>query len=120
MVPYTPLPKLHAAPEWLAIIDLSYSRLRQVVKKKVVNLKAYKFDERSHDVSLLPNMPIIARMNNKKLNIMNNAMFKITKADAEFITITSSENESIACMNIATKDFVKLFNIGFCITIHCR
>ena len=64
-------------------------------------------------------MPIIARMNNKDLNIMNNEMFRITKVDAEFITITSSENTSIACMNIATKDFVKHFNIGFAITIHC-
>ena len=50
---------------------------------------------------------------------MNNEMFRITKADAEFITITSSENTSIACMNINTSEFTKLFNIGFCITIHC-
>ena len=50
---------------------------------------------------------------------MNNEMFRITKADAEFITITSSENDSIACMSIRTSDFVKLFNIGFCITIQC-
>ena len=68
---------------------------RAGARKKVVNLKAYVFDNRSQDVSLLPGMPIIARINNKKLNIMNNEMFKITKADAEFITITSSENDSI-------------------------
>ncbi len=74
----------------------------------MVNLKAYKFDERSQ-----------ARMNNKDLNIMNNEMFRITKADADFITITSSENGSIACMSIKTSEFTKLFNIGFCIMIHC-
>ncbi len=85
----------------------------------MVHLKSCAYDERSQDVSLLPGMPIIARINNKDLNIMNNEMCRITKADAEFITITSSVNESIACMNIATKDFVKLFNIGLCITIHC-
>ena len=50
---------------------------------------------------------------------MNNEMLRITKVDVEFITITSSENTSIACMNIATKDMTKLFNIGFAITIHC-
>ena len=88
-------------------------------QQKVVHLKAYKFDERSKDISLLPGMPIIARMNNKSLNIMNNEMFRITKADANFITFTSSENTSIACMSIPTKDFVKLFKIAFAITIHC-
>jgi len=100
-------------------MDQAVEANRAGAKKKVVNLKAYKFDERSQDVSLLPNMPIIARMNNKDLNIMNNEMFKITKADAEFITITSSENDSIACKSIKTSEFTKLFNIGFCITIHC-
>ena len=100
-------------------MDQAVELNRTVGRKQVVNLKAYKFNERSQDVSLLPGMPIIARMNNKDLNIMNNEMFRITKADAEFITITSSENTSIACMSIRTSDFVKLFNIGFAITIHC-
>jgi ATP-dependent exoDNAse (exonuclease V) alpha subunit len=100
-------------------MDQAVEENKKGKKQKVVHLKAYKFDERSQDVSLLPGMPIIARMNNKDLNIMNNEMFRITKADAEFITITSSENTSIACMSIKTSDFVKLFNIGFCITIHC-
>ncbi len=86
----------------------------------MVALKSYKFDERSQDVSLLHGMPIIASINKKDLSIMNNEMFKITKADAEFKTITSSENESMACMSIKTSEFTKLFNIGFCITIHCR
>ncbi len=56
-------------------------------------------------------------MNNKDLNIINNEMLKITTAASEFI-YHLSENASIACMNIDTKDFVKLFNICFCITIH--
>ena len=46
-------------------------------------------------------------------------MFRITKADAKFKTITSSENTIIACMSIPTKDLVKGFNVAFCITIHC-
>ncbi len=58
-------------------------------------------------------------MNKKDLNIMNNEMCKSTKADAAFITITSSENDSFACMSIKTSEFKKLLNIGFCITIHC-
>ncbi len=64
-------------------------------------------------------MPIIARMHNKSLNIMNNEMFRITEAGAAFITLTSSENTSIACMNIPTKDIPKLFKNAFAITIHC-
>ena len=88
-------------------------------KQKVVHLKAYVFDERSQDVSLLPNMPIIARMTSDEYNIMNNEMFMITKVSEEWITMTSSENDSIACMSIPTSEFTKHFNIAYCITIHC-
>ena len=88
-------------------------------KQKVVNLKAYVFDERSQDVSLLAGMPIIARMTSDEYNIMNNECFLIKKVSDEWITITNSENDSIACMDIPTDEMTKHFNIAYCITIHC-
>ena len=64
-------------------------------------------------------MPIIARMTSDEYNIMNNEMFMIKKVSEEWITMTSSENDSIACMSIPTSEFTKHFSIGFAITIHC-
>ena len=87
-------------------------------KQKVVNLKAYVFDERSQDVSLLPGMPIIARMTSDEYNIMNNETFTIKKVSEEFITLTSADKDSIACMDIPTDMFVQLFHVAFCITTH--
>jgi energy-coupling factor transporter ATP-binding protein EcfA2 len=87
-------------------------------KQKVVNLKAYVYDENSQDVSLLPLMPVIARMTSDEYNIMNNETFTIKKVSEEFITLTSADKDSIACMDIPTEDFTKLFHIAFCITCH--
>ena len=87
-------------------------------KQKVVSLKAYVYDENSQDVSLLPLMPVIARMTSDEYNIMNNETFTIKKVSEEFITLTSADKDSIACMDIPTDMFVQLFHIAFCITCH--
>ena len=99
-------------------MDQAVELNRTVGRKKVVHLKAYKFDENSQDVALLPNTPIIARMTSDEFNIMNNECFKIVKVSQEWITITSNDNESIASMDIPTDMFVKLFNVAYCITTH--
>ena len=63
-------------------------------------------------------MPVIARMTSDEYNIMNNETFTIKKVSEEFITLTSADKDSIACMDIPTEDFTKLFHIAFCITCH--
>ncbi len=89
-------------------MDQAVELNRTVGRQTVVHLKAFKFDENSQDVALLPNTPIIARMTSDEFNIMNNECF----------TITSNDNESIATMDSPTDMFVKLFNVAYCITTH--
>jgi hypothetical protein len=59
-------------------------------------------------------MPIIARINNKKLDVINNETFNIDEIDDEFISI-SNEMKNI---KIPSGQFNRLFNMAYCITIH--
>ena len=48
-------------------------------KKDIIKLEKSKFDPHSQDVILCPKTPIICKINNKDLNIINNEIFTITK-----------------------------------------
>jgi ATP-dependent exoDNAse (exonuclease V) alpha subunit len=60
-------------------------------------------------------MPLIARRNNKKLNIYNNEMFKCHSIKKETIIVKNEMDEEIEIPFNSIKHF---FNIGFCITTH--
>ena len=99
-------------------MDQAVEENKKGKKQKVVNLKAYVYDENSQDVSLLPLMPVNARMKSDEYNIMNNETFTIKKVSEEFITLTSADKDSIACMEIPTEEMTKMFHVAFCITTH--
>ena len=61
-------------------------------------------------------MPIIARKNNKNLNIFNNETFKI-KAIQKSKGIIIIEDEG-RTQNIPYDDFQTMFYVAFCITCH--
>ena len=86
-------------------------------KQIPLELKKLPYDGNSQDVKLLSGMPIIARVNNEKLNICNNDLFKITaiRHSKEIIEIINEEEENI---DISFSDFQKLFYVAFCITTH--
>ena len=87
---------------------LCFSKLRGV--------KGDLYDENSQDVKLIVGMPIISRVNNKKLNIVNNDMFEINKIDIENNIMTvGSDGKS---QEVPLKDFQKLFYVAYCITNH--
>ena len=67
-------------------------------------------------VTLLKDMPIISRKNNKELDISNNDSFTIKKIDnkKEIIIITDDEKD----IDIPINEFQKLFYVAFCITVH--
>ena len=68
-------------------IKVNHRMMQQVVKqkkKKPLRLEKLFYDKNSQNVELLPGMPIIARINEKKLDIFNNELFTIktiTKQD---------------------------------------
>lgn len=85
-------------------------------KPRTLNLKKLEFDNNSQDVELLPNMPIIARVNNKSLEIANNETFMIISIDENIIKVKSDSTKQT--INIAVAEFQKLFYVAFCITVH--
>ena len=85
-------------------------------KKKYLDLKRLPYDDNSQDVKLVQGMPIISRINNKELEIVNNQTFIITKIDFSNGTILAVDEDQE--IEIAFNDFAKLFNVAFCITIH--
>ena len=60
-------------------------------------------------------MPIIARVNRKSLEIANNECFTIDELTDEDVIIS---NEMKSRLAIPVGDFIKTFNLAFCITIH--
>ena len=74
------------------------------------------YDENSQEVKLVRKTPIIAKINNSKLKLINNERYIISKinlADKE-ITVKNDRNEVI----ISKDDFQKLFRVGYAFTTH--
>jgi len=76
-------------------------------KGDVLRLDKNPFDPHSQDVILCRNTPIICKINNQNLNIINNETPIICK-------INNEEKE----LEIDIKDFQSIFYVAYCITIH--
>jgi ATP-dependent exoDNAse (exonuclease V) alpha subunit len=79
-------------------------------------LPKLQYDENSQDVILVRKTPLIAKVNNSKLNLINNERYTITKIDVDNqeITVQNNRNE----ITIDSSDFQKLFRVGYAFTIH--
>ena len=90
----------------------------EVRRKKIkpLELKALEYDPNSQDVRLCSGMPIIARRNNRDLNIFNNETFiiKEIRQSEDKIIIFDDDREQ----EIPIPEFVKMFNVAYCITCH--
>ncbi len=81
-----------------------------------VRLPKLQYDENSQDVILVRKTPLIAKVNNTKLKLINNERYTITKIDVDNqeITVQNNRNE----VTIESSDFQKLFRVGYAFTIH--
>ena len=79
-------------------------------------LPKLQYDENSQDVILVRKTPLIDKVNNSKLKLINNERYTITKIDVDNqeITVQNSRNE----ITIESSDFQKLFRVGYAFTIH--
>lgn len=73
------------------------------------------YDKNSQTMAICEGMPIIARVNEKSFDIVNNEMFIVKHISDEFITVSNDLKLEI---NIPKNKFNKLFYLAFCITIH--
>ena len=63
-------------------------------------------------------MPLISRINNKKMNIYNNETYTCEKITDENIEVKNTLKNIVKHTSIKKDDFSKLFNLAFCITTH--
>lgn len=84
-------------------------------KQKYLTVEKLEYDPNSQDMRIYKTLPIIARVNNKQYDIVNNETFTVKdiKGDKNVI-ITDGEIDK----NIELKDFNKLFYPSYAITVH--
>jgi hypothetical protein len=80
-----------------------------------LKLDALTYDERSQDVILDKGVPIISKINNEEMGLINNQRFKIIKLDVFNITI---EDDIGNKKDININDFQKFFLPGYATTTH--
>jgi 5-methylcytosine-specific restriction endonuclease McrA len=89
--------------------------VKEYKPKKVVNFKALVYDKNTQDFTLCKGMPVIARINQKSLDVVNNELFTVSYVTDETITLKNEMKEKI---KIPTNKFEKIFGLAFCLTIH--
>jgi DNA polymerase III delta prime subunit len=84
--------------------------------KNYIKLEKLAYDDNSQDVTLVSKTPVIAKVNNSKLDIINNERYTVKKIDIDtrHLTIQNDRNEIV----IHAENFQKLFRIGYAFTTH--
>jgi ATP-dependent exoDNAse (exonuclease V) alpha subunit len=84
--------------------------------KNYIKLDKLQYDDNSQDVTLVNKIPVIAKVNNSKLSIINNERYTITKIDINErrVTMKNDRNE----VTVHAESFQKLFRIGYAFTTH--
>jgi hypothetical protein len=67
----------------------SFNKYFEIIPSLITLNKLF-WDEQSQDVTLQIDTPIIAKINNKDVGIVNNERFKITKIEKNIITIQNT------------------------------
>ena len=90
------------------------------IKRRALILPKLKYDKNSQMVYLYKDIPIIARVNEKKYEIYNNETFVIQKTTKDTIIIKEEDEEGaiIREIEIPVKEFQRIFYVAYCITTH--
>ena len=94
--------------------------IKEKKPSKVLEFNKLTYSKYSQDMKICVGMPIQSRVNNKKLNIFNNEMYRVTKINETSIFVKSEiiiddEEKEI---EIEIVQFNRLFLVAFCITVH--
>jgi len=99
---------------------INYEHMTAAYKKaktsNYVSLKKLEYDDNSQDVILVNKTPLIAKVNNGNLKLINNERYIIKKVDknSNEIIIKNDRNE----IKIKADEFQKNFRIGYAFTCH--
>ena len=83
--------------------------------KKAISYEQLKYDKNSQDMKVCEGMPVIARINQKSFDVVNNEMFAVKKINSDSIIISNELKNEVV---VPIDKFHKIFYLGFCITIH--
>jgi ATP-dependent exoDNAse (exonuclease V) alpha subunit len=83
-------------------------------KEHYIKLDKLPYDDNSQDVTLISKTPLIAKVNNSGLKIINNERYTIKTVDNKELTIVNDRNKIV----IHADQFQKLFRIGYAFTTH--
>jgi 5-methylcytosine-specific restriction endonuclease McrA len=94
-------------------MDVAYKKAKT---SNYITLKKLEYDDNSQDVTLVNKTPLIAKVNNGNLKLINNERYIIKKVDknTKEIIIKNDRNE----IKIKSDEFQKLFRIGYAFTTH--
>ena len=94
-----------------AINEVMMKKFIAKKKKKPLELQALDYDGNSQDVKLLSGMPVISRVNNIKLEIVNNQtfIFKEIKNKSELIVL--QDNDQV--VEVGFSDVQHLFYVFY-------
>ena len=94
-------------------MDAAYKKAKT---SNYITLKKLEYDDNSQDVTLVNKTPLIAKVNNGNLKLINNERYIIKKVDknTKEIIIKNDRNE----IKIKSDEFQKLFRIGYAFTTH--
>jgi 5-methylcytosine-specific restriction enzyme A len=94
-------------------MDAAYKKAKT---SNYITLKKLEYDDNSQDVILVNKTPLIAKVNNGNLKLINNERYIIKKVDnkTKEIIIKNDRNE----IKIKADEFQKLFRIGYAFTTH--
>ena len=81
---------------------------------KTADLKELLYDKNTQNYTVCQGMPLISRLNQKSLKVVNNEMFQCKEITNTSIIVFNKEKELI----IPIERFNKIFMLAFCITSH--
>jgi ATP-dependent exoDNAse (exonuclease V) alpha subunit len=99
--------------------EINHEVMEKVIKqkkKKYLELKSLPYDGNSQNVKLIAGTPVIARMNNREHDVVNNQTFVITKVNFSNSTIELTDEGEDLIINF--DEFSRLFYVAYCLTIH--
>jgi ATP-dependent exoDNAse (exonuclease V) alpha subunit len=104
-------------------IEINDKIMNEIKRKKIKNgsmdfveIKRNVNDEHSQDVILTSCMPIIAHINCKEKNIINNDTFTIMNASSDGIRIKNDHTKQEIVIKV--EDFQRLFYVAYAMTSH--
>lgn len=89
--------------------------LEETKPETTITFEALPYDKNSQEITVCKGAPVIARVNQKSLDIVNNEVFTVIKINDDTITVYNEIKNEI---EIPTEKFNKTFYLAFCITIH--